>query len=743
MNILKYEFWNFIKNIINSGIELSDYEKRIIYIVFNNFDNILNTNNRFRWEKNRWTFIKKEILDNIDNKVFILPNIDDIKPNSDLLEKDIVLLKELKVSYFRWFREEVIFNFNKRFNLLYWYNWTWKSSFSESLEYQLTWYIREAIHRWYKNSINKYISHIHSNWSSLIKLIDYNWNELESDIDKYRYSFIEKSRIDDFVKFKNDWANDSIQNLFWFWEFNKFIFEFTNDIKLVNLNEEEISLLSERDYISKDIKGLKIQVNNWLLTLKKTFIEDNLNIEEKENINDYIEQFDIILEKKKESISSLNKKRLLEKNKIDTTIQNISDKNKKIPLIRLWLSLLIFVLSILIYYLLNDFYFLLMNLIIIPVFYFIKEESIKYLEDKINDIWLEVDITFLDRINTKVIEFKKDYESFILKESKLKDFLEKNKDKILKAEENQKRKGELENYEKWYRSFYKRLINYKDIISEWIIKDELEKYTIEIFNKLSYSRNNRNYLKSIKIPKRDWENLLVIDELWNEINTLKIFSEWNLRCLWISILLSKTIINNQNFIICDDIVNSLDFEFRKSIIDLFKEYEPFKNKQFIITTHSEKFLNLFLNKINNKDFHEYRLIQNWSKKIVSIKNKSDLLTIIEKHLQKWNIIDWLSKSRILLEVVLSKISNKYIKTTVSVKCFNNFNINTYQKINSLYWYFKKEPNQEILNLLDIFKNNSIYYKYLNSSSHDDSSLEDISLSESMEIYETLVKLNSL
>jgi ABC-type lipoprotein export system ATPase subunit len=96
--------------------------------------------------------------------------------------------------------------------------------------------------------------------------------------------------------------------------------------------------------------------------------------------------------------------------------------------------------------------------------------------------------------------------------------------------------------------------------------------------------------------------------------------------------LSKIIIDNQKFLILDDIVNSLDFEFRKSIVDLFVNFPDLSDKQFIITTHSEKFLKILTSCISDKDYIEYRLLQSSTNKIKSINQKSDLLSLIKNDL---------------------------------------------------------------------------------------------------------------
>ncbi len=97
-------------------------------------------------------------------------------------------------------------------------------------------------------------------------------------------------------------------------------------------------------------------------------------------------------------------------------------------------------------------------------------------------------------------------------------------------------------------------------------------------------------------------------------------------------------------------------------------------------------------------------------------------------------------SRIILEDLLNKIWKEIIKWSVSISCFYNFLPNTAQKLNCVVWVLKKENKNDIIEILNIFIWKSVYYSYLNSNSHNDESLEDVSPSEANEIFEALIKL---
>jgi ABC-type oligopeptide transport system ATPase subunit len=56
-------------------------------------------------------------------------------------------------------------------------------------------------------------------------------------------------------------------------------------------------------------------------------------------------------------------------------------------------------------------------------------------------------------------------------------------------------------------------------------------------------------------------------------------------------LFAKAIEGKVPFIICDDIVNAIDFDFRRNILNFLLNYPQISEVQVILSTHSENFKN--------------------------------------------------------------------------------------------------------------------------------------------------------
>lgn len=746
--MLKNEFWKFI-SWLDEKNSLDDYEKRIISLIYNNFNEILNTNNRGKEQNNRWNYIVKLILENLEDQIFVLPEIQET--NFGIKEQESwVILKQLKLSYFRWFKEETTFDFHEKFNFIYWYNWTWKSSFSEALEYKLTWFIKEANHRGYRNDIDKYIKYVHQSWQTSIELIDTTWGDILENIDKYRFALVEKSRIDDFVRHKNNGASDSIENLFWLWDFANFIKDFNNDIdgKLTKHNEKEIKLLLEKKNHLDNIETLRIKIEEEKEEIKELFNAYQLWAIDDTGIQNFISDSEDKIKQKKQYIQEQNQEKIKQREGFEIRIKDIEESNGKVSKKVWWIIWFsIFIALILVSIFQNLFTLLLIPLSFLS-FLFIKKEDTKDLESKLFEVWENLKEEIIDLVNNKIIWFRKDFDDLNNKEKALASFNKDNEIDLKRAEENKSKKEILENYEKWYKNIYKKLLNYKDVISEWFIKENLEKYTIEIFNELSKNRTNEIILTSIKIPKVDWEKLAVIDKDWKAINALQIFSEWNLRCLGLSILLSKAIVDNLDFIICDDITNAVDDDFRSQIIRLLVENKYFTNKQLIISSHSQDFIKLFAEKVWNKQYVQYTLNPTNLRYITKFQEESDIISQIESDLSRSRKSEWLTNCRKSLEKSIRKMSEKIVDSFIKIQSYSNFTPNTAQKLNAIIKHLWEKNKTDwkydkLIEELNKILPYTIFYKFLNAEAHAwEKSLGEITSTEANEIFEIIKTLNN-
>jgi len=144
-------------------------------------------------------------------------------------------LNNLHVESFRGFYNEVIFDLKNQYSLFFGANGSGKSSFCEALEYCLLGTIEESNSK--NINIHKYIKNIYTNKSKQPILLCKDNNNCDfpatPDINRYRFCFIEKNRIDRFshisaISVKNQ--TELLSALFGFSEFNKFVDDFASSL---------------------------------------------------------------------------------------------------------------------------------------------------------------------------------------------------------------------------------------------------------------------------------------------------------------------------------------------------------------------------------------------------------------------------------------------------------------------------------------------------------------------------------
>lgn len=121
--------------------------------------------------------------------------------------------------------------------------------------------------------------------------------------------------------------------------------------------------------------------------------------------------------------------------------------------------------------------------------------------------------------------------------------------------------------------------------------------------KLYYNKfETNNPIESVDLVENEGVEFIIKYNNDNIVDPLIVLSEGQLRCFGLAILLSISDKINANFLILDDIVNSIDIEHRANIIKvLCNEIEKPKQKQLIITTHDKLFREKFVNSISNKN----------------------------------------------------------------------------------------------------------------------------------------------
>ncbi len=141
-----------------------------------------------------------------------------------------------------------------------------------------------------------------------------------------------------------------------------------------------------------------------------------------------------------------------------------------------------------------------------------------------------------------------------------------------------------------YNKFVLLLNTYKNKLPELLVAD-LSEQVVELYN--SFNRNDlpSELLAKVKLPLAQNQRLEISfqnspDQFYDPLHML---SEGHIRCIGLSILLSKNLKENCPMLIFDDPVNAIDDDHRESIRRTLFEDQFFSGKQIILTCHGEEF----------------------------------------------------------------------------------------------------------------------------------------------------------
>lgn len=250
--ISKYEFEKWV-NTLNTEA-LSEYEITMINCILDNYELISScgTAGGVR-AKNIGKIIAGQ-----GNKTQKTLHISGITKN---INRTVSKILELQVEHFRGFGAQQEFKFDKQYTFFHGPNGSGKTSFCEALEYSLLGSIEEATTR--SIPIEKYI--VHAGEKKAIKpslkciYDDGVTDECVSDFEKYRFSFIEKNRINNFSHIGAANAKsqtERIAALFGLSEFQEFIKGFTAEIdkKYIKIESNKEELYSKESTRIEEMK---------------------------------------------------------------------------------------------------------------------------------------------------------------------------------------------------------------------------------------------------------------------------------------------------------------------------------------------------------------------------------------------------------------------------------------------------------------------------------------------------------
>lgn len=280
---VKNEFFQWISSLDLST--LADVDKKFLNLLINNFDTIIphGTAGGARAKK-IGQLIEK-------NKSTLSPDLPDVNIQKIADSEIPRSIAELKIGPFRGFSAEETFTFDKKYTFMYGPNGSGKSSFCEGLEYALLGSIEEAESK----RINVALYATNTQVGTVNDPIIYGLN---ADKEKvmitqnpiaYRFSFIEKNRIDSFARIAATTAGiqqDRIATLFGLDAFSEFVNGFTDilDARYLTLvNQKEIDFNAENQKIEAS-KTRILDINNALSEQTKKG-ENLLKEVAQENIN--------------------------------------------------------------------------------------------------------------------------------------------------------------------------------------------------------------------------------------------------------------------------------------------------------------------------------------------------------------------------------------------------------------------------------------------------------------------------
>lgn len=226
-----------------------------------------------------------------------------------------------------------------------------------------------------------------------------------------------------------------------------------------------------------------------------------------------------------------------------------------------------------------------------------------------------------------------------------------------------------------YEGFREKLLKYNVDLPLALAADLNEK-TLKFYNAINKNDHVSDRLKSLTLPTSTGQKIGIEFEGGQKCDALQVLSEGHIRCLGLSILLSKIVRDNLPFLIFDDVVNSIDDEHRGGIVDLILGDDEIRKRQLIITTHGEDFVKRLENAIPKSDYKatvcriDFLVPLDSKKIVVKLDSPRHYLEVAERSFQDGRVRDCLSYLRKSLEEVLNrlwkKIGNKDLSAQIQV-----------------------------------------------------------------------------
>jgi energy-coupling factor transporter ATP-binding protein EcfA2 len=258
---LKREFFNWINQLDKKT--LTDIDVKLLNIVIEYFDVLAPLGTTGGQRAKKLTDLILQNKDAVSNTLTINGIEQDVK------DTHIERIDELEIGPFRGFVSQECFTFDKKYIFLYGPNGSGKSSFFEGLEYALLGDIYEANAK--RIPIETYIKNIEKNDAFIPSIYYFDSNrkkqKLPKNHEQYRFSLIEKNRIENFARISATTPNEQknrIATLFGLDAFSDFVDGFTDNFQYLSINAIKADEFSNANQERNIMKQRLDEINNGL-----------------------------------------------------------------------------------------------------------------------------------------------------------------------------------------------------------------------------------------------------------------------------------------------------------------------------------------------------------------------------------------------------------------------------------------------------------------------------------------------
>jgi DNA repair exonuclease SbcCD ATPase subunit len=338
-------------------------------------------------------------------------------------------------------------------------------------------------------------------------------------------------------------------------------------------------------------------------------------------------------------------------------------------------------------------------------------------------------------------------------------FKQVNKELIEQVEQEKSIIDRNNQYNEAYVSLKMCLENYNRQLPSALAAN-LNTKALEFYNAINRYDHPSDLLEGLKLPENAGNKIKIRFKEGQELDALHVLSEGHIRCLGLSILLAKNVQENLPIVIFDDVVNAIDDEHRRGIVETILEHQDIRDKQLIITTHGEEFVKQLENNISIKEYSKkvtrIDFLEPTEPKKISIKLDltRNYLIVAQQRLQEGQVRDSLANGRrafeSLLNILWKRIAKRYnVQLTVAMRLPGRPPelMSIAQSLRSFITKNEIETYYTVVSLLEKMLGNdkkySVEWNYLNKGTHDEEREEEFDKTVVRDILAVLEEIDNI